>query len=308
MRSKLILLIGTLCLMGCITSKDIEKLSDDKSILYPIGEAGRWGFANSDGEKVIPLIYESVETFSDNLALVKSNGKYGYIKKDGSWHIKPKYDKGGRFYFDCASVSIGQDKFYINRKGRKKAKSDCYYGLYFEGCKVILPAKSEKYFKEVNGKYEFTYKYYVKNDTLGHSSNIMDTTSMQLDEVIDFSNEYILLKKDGKYGLFFIWSRTIIIDELKYQNHQAQARKEIAKLIDFKYDEVVSERVRDNEVTYAKVKIGDKYGVIDRRGREVLPTKFYSLNILRGSMALVEYEPDKFGYMKFDGTAFFKER
>ena len=44
---------------------------------------GKWGFINKIGEEVIPLKYDEVENFSEGFAKVKLNGKVFYINKRG---------------------------------------------------------------------------------------------------------------------------------------------------------------------------------------------------------------------------------
>ena len=55
-------------------------------------EDGKWGFAGSGGELVIPLQYRSVVSFSLGMAAVNLNGKLGVIRPDGQYLIQPEYD------------------------------------------------------------------------------------------------------------------------------------------------------------------------------------------------------------------------
>jgi hypothetical protein len=50
---------------------------------------GRYGFINPKGEVVIPLQFEQVENFSEELAAAKINGRWGYIDTSGKFVIKP---------------------------------------------------------------------------------------------------------------------------------------------------------------------------------------------------------------------------
>ena len=55
-------------------------------------EEGKWGFAGSDGEVVIPIQYRSVVSFSLGMAAVNLDGKLGVIRPDGEYLIPPEYD------------------------------------------------------------------------------------------------------------------------------------------------------------------------------------------------------------------------
>ncbi len=302
------ILVSFSIVVGCINPKDVEKLSDDTRELYPIGEKNLWGFANSEGETVIQPIYEKVDLFQSGLALVKSGGKYGFIKKDGRWHLKAKYDSATSFFFDCSSVVIKNDSFCINRRGRKMNKKDCG-PREGGGCRTFNRTDPNEFFKMSNDKYELTFKYYVILDS-SHHFEVKDTSNLRIDEVIAFGRTHILLKKNGKYGLFDIWShRRIIIDKGKNPDHEKEAHAQLSRLIEFKYDDVMINRFSDEVEQYVKVRIGNKYGVIDECGRVVLAAEYERLEIEPGwQMALVEYESDRFGYKKFNGKEFFKRK
>jgi hypothetical protein len=56
-----------------------------------------WGYIDTKGQMVIKANFEEAYPFANGLALVKSNGKYGYILPDGNFAIQPQYDAGYDF-------------------------------------------------------------------------------------------------------------------------------------------------------------------------------------------------------------------
>lgn len=192
--------------IGCISTNDVNRLSIDKRKLYPIGINDKWGFVNSVGETVILPIYDTVQFFSYGVALVKIGGKYGYLKKDGNWHIKPKYDFGSSFNWYCAKVAIKRDTFRINQKGRRIDYGGAYLNGY-NGCNISLPMDPSEYFTKIDGKFELVYKYYLNSDSSKYLVQF-DTTDLRIVDVYEFGGDHILVKKDGKYGLFDVWSHT----------------------------------------------------------------------------------------------------
>jgi hypothetical protein len=58
----------------------------------------KYGFINSKGQVVIPLMYEYADDFNNNLAIVKLNSKFGLINKKGKIVLKNLYDK---LYWKC---------------------------------------------------------------------------------------------------------------------------------------------------------------------------------------------------------------
>ncbi len=57
----------------------------------------KYGFINKDNEVVIPLIYDQALWFSEGLAVVKKNGKYGFINKQGEEVIPLQYTIADNF-------------------------------------------------------------------------------------------------------------------------------------------------------------------------------------------------------------------
>lgn len=308
MKYKLLFFLSLLFLCGCITNKEVSQLSEDKSLRYPIGVDGKWGFADVNGKTIIPPRYDTVHFFGNGVALAKLDGKFGYLKKDGNWHLKPKYDFAKDFSSNCTRVSINRDTFLIDRKGKKKHRQVSYSKMG-GGCKIILPAKPEKYFIKIGDHYELEYTYFVRHDSISYSE-ITDTSNLRIDEVIEYSNDYILVKKDQKFGFFYIWDirkSNMVVDGFNPPNPSQIMREKVSKFIDFKYDEVSFKSNYGSAITIAKFKLDGKYGVLNGFGKEILPAKFYSLKIHSGyQSALVEYEPGKFGFKKFSGEEYFR--
>lgn len=60
--------------------------------LAQVEEDGKWGFAGSGGEIVVPIQYRSVVSFTLGMAAVNLDGKLGVIRPDGEYLIQPEYD------------------------------------------------------------------------------------------------------------------------------------------------------------------------------------------------------------------------
>ena len=89
--------------------------------------------------EVIPPTYEDAEYFSEGLAAVKLNGKWGYIDKAGKVIIQYKYDWAGAFEEGLAVVSIGHeetgDYYVINKSGEVVEELSVDFGepIFSEG-------------------------------------------------------------------------------------------------------------------------------------------------------------------------------
>ena len=80
-----------------------------------------YGYINSNGEKCIPLTYSHADDFSEGLAAVKNEkGKYLFIDASGVMVIKPhKYDSVGHFQNGTCKVYRKDKVWEIDREGKK---------------------------------------------------------------------------------------------------------------------------------------------------------------------------------------------
>ena len=71
------------------------------------------------GEEVIPSKYDWEYDFHYGLALVKLNGKWGYVDKSCKEVIPCKYDDACHFNNGLAKVKLNGKWGYINKKGEE---------------------------------------------------------------------------------------------------------------------------------------------------------------------------------------------
>lgn len=88
----------------------------EENSLAAVKKDGKWGFANADGEIVIPCAYEAAKSFSYGLAAVRTEDKWGYIDLNGKFIIPASYDSAEPFEnkraFVCSDESCGV--IYLN--------------------------------------------------------------------------------------------------------------------------------------------------------------------------------------------------
>ena len=80
-----------------------------------------YGYINSNGEECIPLTYSHADNFSEGLAAVKNEkGKYLFIDASGVMVIKPhEYDRVGHFQNGTCKVYRKNKVCEIDREGKK---------------------------------------------------------------------------------------------------------------------------------------------------------------------------------------------
>lgn len=161
-----------------------DKLDDFSEGLAAVCKDGKWGFIDKLGKEVIPCRYDEVSDFKFGVSVVKSNEKEGIINIHGE-HITPlKYDWIDSFSFgdSLTRASLNDSQGILNEKG-----------------KVIIPFEYEEIynFKEglalarKDGKYGCVDK----------SNRVIIPFEYEGSGVYDgFSEGLIALKKDGNYG------------------------------------------------------------------------------------------------------------
>lgn len=75
------------------------------------------GFINEAGEDVIPFNYDDAGDFSEGLAGIKCNGKWGYANSQSEEIISCRYDCVWRFSEGVALVELGGKYGYVDKYG-----------------------------------------------------------------------------------------------------------------------------------------------------------------------------------------------
>lgn len=106
----------------------VKDFHEGLAAVKPEGQ-GMWGYIDHSGRFVIKPQYVFADDFSEGLAGVVVNRKYGFINKSGEMVIPPRFElrrggrhgeliiSSGRFSEGLACVRVGELHGYINRKG-----------------------------------------------------------------------------------------------------------------------------------------------------------------------------------------------
>jgi len=76
-----------------------------------------YGFVDRSGNIVIDMKYEFAEDFSEELAVVRLNGKFGFVDRTGKTTISFIYDDAASFLDGRAEVRIEKKIYKINKLG-----------------------------------------------------------------------------------------------------------------------------------------------------------------------------------------------
>lgn len=77
---------------------------------------------NLNTQNFLPNEYSNVEKFSEGMAAVQIDGKYGYINEKGEMVIPAIYEYANVFKMGEANVKKGSKYFYIDKTGQAVKK------------------------------------------------------------------------------------------------------------------------------------------------------------------------------------------
>ena len=215
----------------------------------------KYGFIDETGREVIPCKYDWAEDFNDGLAQVCLNGKWGLVDKTGREVIPLKYNNVCLFYEGFARVNLSGKWGFIDTTGKEviPLKYDNAWN-FFEG---LAPVK-------LNRKWGFI-------DKTGR-----EVIPLKYDDAWEFIEGGLAkVKLNRKYGYIDKTGREVI--PLKYDG--------IGKFQD----------------GLAPVELNDKYGYIDKTGREVIPFKYDAVSPFYNGLARVQLN-NKWGYIDKRGN------
>jgi hypothetical protein len=115
-----------------IKFKGYDDYKRPASGLVPVRKQKRWGFTDLAGRNRIPCIYESVESFSDTLAIIRKGSIAGLIDTTGRVFIQPLYQ----------DIKVLQKAILVesnNKWGLLSESATLYLPCNYESMELIAP-------------------------------------------------------------------------------------------------------------------------------------------------------------------------
>ena len=254
---------------------------------------GKWGFINKSGKEMIPLKYDSIRSFSEGFAAVKLSDKWGYINKSGKEVIPLKYDYVENFSKGLAEVVLNGITIKIN-KSDKNVTPSIYgrrskYGNVLEFNEGLAPVMSLFKWGYINksGKEVTPLKY---DHALGFSEGLA---------AVEINNKWGYVNKSGKeviplkyyYAGGFSEGLAIVLLNGKW----GYINKSGKEVIPLKYD-----RTEDFRKGLASVELNGKWGYVNKSGKEVIPVKYDTVSYSEEGLVKVGLN-GKWGYINKSG-------
>ena len=275
-----------------------HEIYDSKEGKSAVMKNGLWGFINEKGEEIIALKYENVGDFNEGLTFFEKNKLRGYIDATGREVIPAQYNLAHPF-----------------KNGKAIVAKDNLYGVIDKSGKIVIPLQYTSIIESDN--------YFVVNQN--KKAGILNTQGKTVVPIqyiavrgpqsgvfmaANDSNLYAMLSIDGKpltpFKYNFVgWTPK---DGLWY----VQSAYNKHGYLDLKGNEVISTDIysyvnsipKDINFILARktTESGkEKYGVIDKTGKTVIPFDFNSLNEPSEGLLAAGFENNKFGFIDMKG-------
>ena len=258
---------------------------------------GKHVLINTNGEHITFHQFDSIDDFHEGLALVKLNGKYGYVDTLGNLKIEAKFDEAHPFSNGLAKVKLSKNEAlaltnldhakkhpkysFINPSGEIVIADLAYDHIHaFSNDMALVYLKNEKFFINKTGLPEldlknkdleivsgFEEEKAVVQHKWTHREYYIDKDGDKLfgktfQQCHPFKNGIAIVKEEGKYGLL---------------------AENGTLLIDFKYDQI-----KDFENGFSEVSLIRKYGIVDLSGKFILPITAEKIEVVNKHIFKIE--------------------
>ena len=247
-----------------------------------VKQDGKWGVANTEGKIICAAVWDSIQLYTEGLAIVEKDGKYGYLNYDGEAIAPVDLDEALEFHEGVAMVKRWGHPRCINNIGKTilmPIEWDSVGRVFSHG--LLLVGKDEKYgYINIRGEVVVPVEW-DNADTFGKDG-------------------LAKVEKDGKYGCINTRGEVVVAaewDDLTMLGGRCvEAKKEgkttymrvseegVKTLLE--WDSINHFRSREE---YTRVKKDEKYGYINTAGELVVPAEWdYADVYISGGRAIVE--------------------
>lgn len=113
-----------------------------------VGNGNRWGMVNTQGQTVIPFMYERLTPLSNGLAAFRFDGKWGYVDDTNNMVIGNKFDSVTPFFGEYATAVMNGQGGIIDRAGKFIMPSSSEY-------KSLGALRYQRAAVRINGKWGY---------------------------------------------------------------------------------------------------------------------------------------------------------
>lgn len=248
-----------------IDTHDVKSVPEAKNA-FNINVDYDFMFIDNTGKVVLDLSdYDSVQSFSEGLAVVEKSGKYGYIDKKGNIVIPIQYKSASDFSDGEAYVDIGDTSYSIDLKGNRLeddyGDSDSSSDFY---------TISEGYYGDVG---------------LANRETNQIVLQPKYSSIDDMGNDIFLLERDYLYGYYDAKNGKIMEPKFEDIDVDTTANLVIAETEDYLYGmydlsgNTLVEPIYDSiysleDGLFEVVDENQMSGIVDSKGNLIVNTEY----------------------------------
>lgn len=265
-----------------------------------IKKDGKYGYIYTDGSILVEPLYEKAWSFSNGLAAVETDGKWGFIDKSGKVVITPQYDDCPYFSEGLAAVNKNNKWGYIDLTGKVIIEPAYERAANFQNGLGMVMLNGKYGFVNARGEMVIAPQFEdVKTKLWGGvwRGNVAIATSGGATGLIDVTGQWVLLPKYAEIKLF---------------SDMASARQEVngEVFIDFEttpggkglvsqngrivVQPVFKELSKFSEGLAAAVETSGKCGYINLKGEWAIAPQYNSVSDFRGNLARVRIKDRRY--------------
>lgn len=296
---------------------------DDLSIfsegLASAKQNGKYGFIDRKGKVIIPFQFEEESYFyKPGLAKIKAKHKFGFIDKIGNIVIPIEFDDAGNTPEDSFVIVSKNNKWaFFSNNG--KQQTEFLFDAVFESTNrnnnktfgengLILVTKNglfgylNKHFKSIK-----PFGYYSEAEPINKNGFAIVKNGLFYG-IINFKGE-LVLPFDYELIIHPIISYTNCCEEfyIMYYGKWGLLNEKAENITEPEFDGFTLDHtiINDSIETVFIIKNGNKFGLINKRGKYLLPIKFDEINMFEGDSITYAKKNGKYGLISGIGKTIF---
>lgn len=272
------------------------------------------GFIDEKGVMLTDFKYDRAFPFSDEMALVMKDEKYGYIDKTGKEVISLQYEDGAMFSEGLAAVKVNGKNGFINKKGEMAIKPAferaCYVSEFSDGLAPVYTTVDDGPAGYINSTGEMVIP--AKYAFVGpFSEGVAMVRPLE-------SIEYGYIDKKGEWVIEPQFDMSLGFHEGVATVKERNADGSVSFGIIDKTGKKIAEHMNYNFVGIFREGLAAfetkdfTWGYIDRSGKEVIPARYASSKFFVNGLARMEtgslFTKLKIIYINKKGQIVWKEK
>lgn len=277
-----------------MTNKEgtIEKLLKFSDGLAGIYVQGKWGFIDTAGKRVIEPQFPDIHSFREGYAPVKMDNKWGLIDRKGKYAIPPSYEDIGEFAEGLAPAQMKNRWGFVDRKGNTIIPHQ------FAEAKTFSQGKAAVRLANLWGYIDKKGRMVIKPAFTSAGSFGEGLAPVQAPDKWGYINEKGKAAIEPQFDMAMEFSSGLaaVMSDTKWGFINQKGKFAINPL--YEDAQTFSEKL-------AAVQTGDKWGYIDTKGKEAIPSSFpfsfQQAGDFSGGVALVQLNTGQSAYIDPSG-------